>query len=98
MDKYGNVLSLMNMVLIHLNFNLKFLVLKNIFRYFYPFNFNLVPPEILNEDTEELLQVENNNTVQLTCQTFAHPPAHIAWRKNGNPIDINQYLMYVQLF
>jgi hypothetical protein len=53
-----------------------------------------VPPEILNEDTEELLQVENNNTVQLLCQTFAHPPAHIEWRKNGNLIDINKYIMY----
>ncbi len=55
----------------------------------------LVPPEIVNEDTEELVQVEYNNTVQLICQTFAHPPAHIEWRKNGNPIDIDKYLMYV---
>jgi hypothetical protein len=87
----------MNMVLIHLNFNLKFLVLKNfIYIFFFSIVFILVPPEILNEDTEELLQVENNNTVQLTCQTFAHPPAHIEWRKNGNPIDLNDYVMYVQ--
>ncbi|CAF0756370.1 unnamed protein product [Rotaria sp. Silwood1] len=53
----------------------------------------LVPPEILNDDAEELLQVENNNTVQLMCQTFAHPPAHILWRKNGHPIDINNYVI-----
>ncbi|CAF0772843.1 unnamed protein product [Rotaria sordida] len=53
----------------------------------------LVPPEILNDEGEELLQVENNNTVQLICQTFAHPPAHILWRKNGHPIDLNKYFI-----
>ncbi|CAF1357382.1 unnamed protein product [Adineta steineri] len=52
----------------------------------------LVPPTILNGDTEELFQVESNNTVQLICQTYAHPLASIEWRKNGNSIDINQYL------
>ncbi|CAF2244305.1 unnamed protein product [Rotaria magnacalcarata] len=52
----------------------------------------LVPPEILNDDTEELLQVENNNTVKLLCQTFAHPIARIEWRKNGHPIDSNKYV------
>lgn len=52
-------------------------------------------PEILNDDKEEILQVEHNNTVQLLCQTFARPPAHIQWRKNGHPIDLNKYSMYV---
>ncbi|CAF3915835.1 unnamed protein product [Rotaria sp. Silwood2] len=53
----------------------------------------LVPPEILNDDAEELLQVENNNTVQLICQTFAHPSAQILWRKNGHLIDSNKYVI-----
>ncbi|UJR25150.1 hypothetical protein I4U23_006509 [Adineta vaga] len=53
----------------------------------------LVPPEIVNEDTEELFQVEHNHTIQLTCQTFAHPPASIEWRKNGHTIDRNKYII-----
>ncbi len=71
---------------------------KLLFYILFFFHLILVPPEILNEDTEELLQVENNNTVQLICQTFAHPPAYIEWRKNGNPIDLNNYLMYIRFF
>ncbi len=82
-----------------LEFQLEILgIRKNFSIDFDPFDLNLVPPEIFNEDTEELLQVENNNTVQLTCQTFAHPPALIEWRKNGNPIDLNKYIMYVEVY
>jgi hypothetical protein len=69
--------------------------IKELFIDILSFDCILVPPEIVNKDTEELLQVEYNNTVQLVCQTFAHPPAVIEWRKNGNPIDVNKYLMYV---
>ncbi|CAF0852080.1 unnamed protein product [Adineta ricciae] len=53
----------------------------------------LVPPDIVHEETEELFQVESNHTVQLTCQTFAHPPATIEWRKNGVAIDRTKYLI-----
>jgi len=81
-----------------LEFQLEILGKNKFFYFFHLFFFSSVPPEILNEDTEELLQVEYNNTVQLTCQTFAHPPASIQWRKNGNPIDINKYIMYVRFF
>ncbi|CAF0824612.1 unnamed protein product, partial [Didymodactylos carnosus] len=55
----------------------------------------LVPPEIFNQDGEELLQIPANNTVQLICETFAIPPAQIEWKKNGYPIMINDKATFV---
>ncbi|CAM1330525.1 Uncharacterised protein g10310 [Pycnogonum litorale] len=50
----------------------------------------LVPPDIIDEETSSDIEIQEGQSIKLTCKASGYPTPKVSWlREDGNPIDIN---------